>query len=254
VWNLERVEKLDAGLLKALLDNEIAAIAVPDFLSGQTCRAVVEGIGRYGLDYYRHVDPPVGRIGITQFEHQNGAEDRRAYFLAAQAADRRRRAVFSQSGDLLELVMDALAGAWPGAVGLAHEGDQEYFAGLVRMIRKGLLHCDWAPHDAPGWAIGAIEAQATWNIYCQVPESGGATYVYNRPWDPSAEQALLCDSYGYDESLVDGCARVRIEPSVGELVLFNSRNFHSIESSEGIERISVSSFVGRAGSDLVLWS
>ncbi|MFI6044218.1 hypothetical protein ACIA8C_21485 [Nocardia sp. NPDC051321] len=254
MWNLVRAEKLDAELLKALLDNEIAAVSVPEFLSEQTCRDAVEGIERSGLDYYLNVEPPVGRIGITQYEHRRGEENRRAYLAAAPAANQRRRAVFAQSGDLLELVTDAIAAAWPGTVGLAYEGDQQYFAGLVRVIRKGLLHCDWAPNDAPGWAIGSVDAQITWNVFCQVPESGGVTNVYNRPWDPDAEQSLVPDSYAYDASLVDGCAHVRIEPSPGELVLFNSRNFHSIESSEGVERISVSSFVGRIGSDLVLWS
>lgn len=255
-WELVRADKLTAQLLQALLDNEIAAVAIADFLGGEARRSAIEAIERHGMDYYRDVDPPIGRIGITQFEHRLDEAGRTAYFAAAGPANERRRAVFDQSGDLLELVMDALGAAWPGNVGLAREpGGEEYFAGLVRMIRKGLVHCDWAPHDAPGWAIGEVDAQITWNIYCQVPASGGATYVYRRPWDPSAEEALIPDSYGYHESLVAGCERVCIEPAPGELVLFNSRNFHSIEANDGAERISVSSFAGRTGTgDLVLWS
>lgn len=255
-WELHHVDKLDGEALHALLDNEIAGIVLTDFVDAATLHAAVAGIRRHGMEFYEAVDPPIGRIGITQFEHRHTPGSKAAYFAAAPAANQRRHEVFAGSGDLFTAVAEALGAAWPAAARLATEDDgSEYFAGLIRVIGQGLLHCDWAPHDAPGWAIGAIDAQLTWNIYCQVPEQGGATAVYDRPWTDDAERMLIPGSYGYDEAVVSGRRCARIEPAPGELTLFNSRNFHAIEPSRGADRISVSSFAGRAPSgELLLWS
>ncbi|GGK72658.1 2OG-Fe(II)-dependent halogenase WelO5 family protein [Mangrovihabitans endophyticus] len=257
-WTTTVVEKLNATVLESLFENRIAAIRVPGFLDEAASRAAVGGIKRHGLHYYENVFPPIGRAGITQFEHRQDAASRARYFAAAPAANQTRQEMFAGSGDLVGQVMDALAGAWPAEVAVAREpGGEQYFAGLVRVIGEGLLHCDWAPHDAPStlWSIGAVNAQITWNVFCQMPRDGGVTVVYNRPWTAAAESFHIPDSYGYSDALVEGCDQVRIEPSVGDLVLFNSRNFHRIESGAGDDRISVSSFIGRfPDSTLTLWS
>jgi hypothetical protein len=250
--------KLETNHLDALFDNDVGAVRIPGFLTDTARRAAVNGIYQQGLAYYRDVFPPIGRIGITQYEHRHGDDARREYFARAAEADADRRRMFSASGDLVDLVMAALSAAWPRTVAVASEPNgSRYFAGLVRVIGEALLHCDWARFDAPAprWAIGAVNAQLTWNIYCQTRDSGGATFVYRRPWTPDAQQFQLPNSYGYDPGLIDGCDVLRIKPVNGDLVLFNSRNFHSIESGTGSDRISVSSFVGRFDDgSLVLWS
>ncbi len=257
-WDLVTVDKLDQSLLEALFDNRIGAVRIPEFLDAPTARAAVDGIKRQGLEFYKDVDPPIGRIGITQFEHRRDAASRERYFALATASNDRRRQMFARSGDLVEMVLDAVSAVWPGDAGFAREPDGAmYFAGLVRVIGEGLLHCDWAPHDAPApaWAIGTVDAQITWNIYCQMPGQGGATVVYNHPWTAATEAFQIPDSYGYQPVAVDGCAQVRIEPAERDLVFFNSRNLHRIERGTGAQRISASSFIGRGtDSRLVFWS
>jgi len=255
-WDLVTADKLTREQLDALFDDDIAAIQIPHFVDEHTRDAAVKGILARGFDYYRDVDPPIGRIGITQFEHRHDTSSRIEYFRLARAATAEREAMFDGSGDIVGLVIEALEAVWPGAVTLAGEPDgATYFAGLVRVITEGLLHCDWAPFDAPSWAIGAVDAQITWNLYCQLPATGGTTVVYRRRWEPEAETQHIVDSYGYSEALVAGCPSVRIQPTPGSLVFFNSRNFHRIERSGGDLRISVSSFVGRfRDGRLALWS
>lgn len=255
-WELITVENLDAELLSALFENRIAGIRVPDFLDQQALRNAVCGIEREGMDYYTDVKPPIGRIGITQFEHRQNERQMADYFAATPAASARRDQLFADGVDPLKLVIKSLRAVWPHQVDLAKEPDSRvYFAGLVRHISLGLLHCDWAGLDAPSWAISKITAQITWNIYCQVPGEGGSTVIYNRPWDESAESHAIEDSYGYSDDVVVGSRSVRSEPRAGDLVLFNPRNFHRIESNTGARRLTVGSFVGRQpGGDLVLWS
>ena len=70
------------------------------------------------------------------------------------------------------------------------------------------------------------------------------------------EQALRPGSYGYAAELVAGADACTIAPADGDLVLFNSRNFHRVTGG-GVEaeRVSVSSFVGlKEDGALALWS
>lgn len=257
-WALAATDHLTADLLDDLFENRIGAVRVPNFVDMASTRAAAAGILERKPTPYENVDPPIGRIGITQFEHCGGALRRAAYFDLARDAEKVRREVFAGAGDPVDSVVRALDAAWEGAVGIAEEPDgSQYFAGLVRVIGEGLLHCDWAPYDAPAeqWSIGRVSAQITWNIYCQMPSSGGATVVYNRPWTADAQAFQIPGSYGYREDLVSGREQLRIDPGECDLVLFNSRNFHRIESGVGAARLSVSSFVGRhADGSLVLWS
>lgn len=256
-WGLVTSDKLDRSMLMQLFNNQIAGIVVPSYLSQDLLKSVVAGIQANGLDYYEGVDPAIGRIGITQFEHRHDEAGRAGYFASVQEADLRRSQLFPDGSDLLYRVLDTLAEAWDRSVSIARECDgRPYFAGLVRVIGETLLHCDWAQLDAPGWSIGDVRAQISWNIYCLMPDYGGDTVVYHRQWVPETEQAHIPDSYGYDPRLIDKCQSVRIKPRQGQLVLFNSRNFHRVESSSGsTERITISSFVGlKCGGELVLWS
>ena len=179
------------------------------------------------------------------------------YFRKAAEANARRRAIFTESGDPLGLVIGRLRDAWGLEVGLASDNRMEYFAGLVRNIPLAQLHRDWAPADARDWSIGGIEAQLTWNIYLQLGERGGAVVIYRRLYDErDDEQKMAANNCAYHSCAVTGCELVEIVPSLGELLLFNSRNYHKVERTDGgAERITASSFIGLTPDrTLVLWS
>jgi hypothetical protein len=251
---LVSVAKLDVGLLDSLFDNAIAGIRIAGFLDRPTASVATCCVQQHGLDYYADVSPPIGKIGITQFEYRRDDRTKAEYLALAAAANERRKRIFEDCGDPLGMVIDAISAGRPAELARERDGTP-YFAGLVRVINEALLHCDWAPFDAPTWTIAGIDAQVTWNIYCQLPQTGGATTVYNRPWTPDAQHFQIPHSYGYRDDLVAGCEYLRIEPGVGDLIFFNSRNLHRVEAGSGADRISISSFVGR-GPDvpLVLWS
>lgn len=141
-------------------------------------------------------------------------------------------------------------------VGIAKENNYlgKYFAGLIRHINVALLHLDFAQLDAPDWKIGCCMEQLSWNLYIRVPKSGGECIVHNRQWCTNDEKYKLPNSYGYDPSLVENSQTKYIAPVLGDLVLFNSRNFHQVLPGQG-ERITMSSFIGRVPTgDLVFWS
>lgn len=253
-WSVFEVDTITRDNLDDLFNNRIAALRIPGFVSHSDCKLAISEIERYGFSFYRNVDPPIGRIGITQFEH---AKEKVEYFRVASAANAVRKEIFPVGQDPVELVMQSLPTLRQGSVAIAKEnGSMQYFAGLVRLIEDGaLLHCDWAPHDAPDWSIGQVTGQIAWNIYYSVAARGGETSIYRQPWTPEIELYADSYSYGYSYQAVRGCYRHDLVPEQGDLLLFNSRNIHSVGSSQEGSRISASSFIGRTpDGELVLWS
>lgn len=254
-WKIVNTNSLTQSLLLALLNNDIAAVRIPHFVDSNMCHMAIHGIQKHGIEYYVD-DPEMGRIGITQAEHQL---DIVSYFAGVPRAEAVRQEIFKGERDPLKMVMETLGQQWDGTTELAFERrfHQHYFAGLVRVIKRTLLHFDWAPHDAQDWAIGNISAQLAWNIFFQASEHGGITRIYQRPWMESDEKYRTPGNYAYPSVVIDGCSFVEVSPLQGELVLFNSRNYHEVDKTEGnTQRITMSSFIGlvKPSKQLLFWS
>jgi 2OG-Fe(II) oxygenase superfamily len=254
-WDVVQVGELSEDVLDALFDNEIAAVRIPNFVSPEACRATSAAVAVNGFDYYDTLEPPLGRIGVTCYDHRH---DQPGYFrLAADARDSRER-LFETAGDPIPLMMDAVSAAWPGKVALASEDAYgDYFAGVVRITVGGIrVHCDWAQHDQPGWQVANVTGQLAWNIYYDLTEEGGETTVYRRASAPDIESYAQGAFGFYDPDAVEPYERRVIDPRKGELVIFSSRNAHAVNptSGEGV-RISAASFIGRLPDrSIIFWS
>jgi hypothetical protein len=260
-WAKATTPYLSRANLMGLFTGRIGAVVVPGFVNqADQAKALESIVGHELWSYYRRVEPKVGRLGITQVEHQQNAAEKADYFAKAPQAHRVREEMLRGSGDFLYKVMHFVQYAWGKSVGIAAEppGRDLYFAGVVRSIGLAKTHVDWARFDAPGWMIGEkVDAQLAWNIYLQMSGDGGDTVVYRRMWQPEDEAFKVAGSYHYDKKVVEGCDFVRVQPNPGDLVLFNSRCFHEVEKSTGQdERITISSFIGliEETDDLVFWS
>ena len=240
--------------LQALLRNDIPSIRISQFASSEECNKLALAIEKVGFDFYKNVEPPIGRIGITQFEHRNSGKLR--YFDAVKKAQITYNQVTSFSFDPLKRLATILRQNVSNQVQTAYEKEvgEYYFAGLIRHINVALLHIDFAGLDAPDWGIGNITSQLVWNLYVKAPSQGGICKVYNRQWQSEDEKYKTPGSYGYDYSLIATSEVKHNIPVTGDLVIFNSRNFHEVLPGIG-ERITISSFIGKMpGGDLVFWS
>lgn len=239
---------------QALLRNEIPSIRISKFASSEECNKLALAIEKIGFDFYKNVEPPIGRIGITQFEYGNRGKF--GYFDAVKKATTNYNQVTSLSFDPVKRLTTILRQHVSSKVQIAYENEVYgyYFAGLIRQINIALLHIDFAQLDAPDWQIGNITSQLVWNLYLKAPSQGGVCKVYNRQWQPEDEKYKTPGSYGYDYSLVSSSEVKHNIPLTGDLVIFNSRNFHEVLPGIG-ERITISSFIGKMpGGDLIFWS
>jgi hypothetical protein len=256
-WRDAAEHPLTQDTLRALLDNEIPAIRIAGFATEPECDAFTRATAQAEMRSYS-VARKIGFIGLAHYEYRWN-RPKSDYFRDAAAAEAARDAVLANSFDALGRFMDMLRANWDHPVGFAEEEGQRYYGGIIRNASEGVdLHVDWAPLNAPTYAIGAIDGQLGWNFYAQELIEGGDTTVYNAPWDPQVAPGEIPKSYGLERDIIEGAPAFIFRATKGDVVIFNTRNPHEIaggRSGPGHERISIGSFVGRMPDGrLVLWS
>ncbi|MFF3327628.1 hypothetical protein [Streptomyces sp. NPDC002889] len=72
-------------------------------------------------------------------------------------------------------------------------------------------------------------------------------------WEPADEQYR--EAYGYRPETVEHCQRVSLAPGLGDALLFNPENFHSVEPNPGGRRIAFAFFLALTTTgQLIAWS
>ncbi|HBO5142824.1 hypothetical protein FA378_11170 [Pseudomonas aeruginosa] len=253
-WSDLAESKLTRHSLDHLLDGQIPYIRIANFASREECEALVTSAVNEGFGPYRGVEPVINRIGNTVFEYNSISKHE--YFEKNIDLNRVQQRIFDSSFNPLERIIGLLEQQAQRRAGVARNVEgQPYYAGLVRRIENGtLLHVDFAPGEQPGWEVAVVEEQLAWNLYLRVSDPySGRTHIFDRQWQP-ADNALKEGIYGYNARVVAGIEDASFAPAVGEVVIFNTRNFHYVEPTAG-ERVSFTSAIGRLPSgDLVLWS
>ncbi|KAL8393923.1 hypothetical protein RB595_003618 [Gaeumannomyces hyphopodioides] len=243
------------------------------------------------------------------FANRKHGDEQSEYFKdCAQWKEFHRKLADDKGLDAWYRVFDRIAALFPDwDVEVATQGpDKVYFSGIYRCLNDSTyLHCDFSPYDSltEDWIINSVERQIVFNLYLapvkkgrtvsklppcmlfSLPEMIGVHMltrcdkqifprtktIWDVQWTPEALKHRDPNSYGYDHALVAGARKVVVEPVVGSLGLFNSRNMHEVEAVElepaediGMEyrpRLTLSSFMGfipaeRTGGKpkLIFWS
>lgn len=266
-WKSCEADSLSRDSLVALFANELPALRIPDFATHAECEAFsaatkqfamkpVEGDTAHGAASFD--TQQIMHLGMTQASYKRRGLE--AYFDAAVTARSETARVIERSFDPVARLMALLRDYVDGTVALARESDgTPYFAGIIRNSNNGLaLHADFAPYQAPQFAVSAVDAQLAWNFYAETPAGGGVTTLHNAPWTWTRQtEGEVAENYPLDVSLVEGAQTWSFQPSAGEAVLFNTRNPHIVTPiiAEQRDRLAMAAFVGRLpGGDLVVWS
>jgi hypothetical protein len=242
--------------LDKLFAGEIAGLCVPEFLSAEECASLTRMSQECEFEDYRNVVPRIEKVGITVFEFDGIGK--KEYFEAVEAANRRIARITHGICSPLQRVLDWLSTLSPDRrVDVAYEpGFGPYFAGLFRRIEAGtLVHVDFAPVEQPGWAVGQVCSQLTFNIYLDAPViAPGIVRIWQKQVQPQDQRFKIHGSYGYEPEVVEGVPLATITPQAGMLMVINTRNFHQVSASAG-SRLAVSSAVGQLpDKSVVLWS
>lgn len=257
-WEQTQYASLTAQNLFNLFENKIPAIQIPNFATQAECRAFSTAAHNANFAYHERVPPPpIGRIGVPQFGYIKKTKDE--YFVAVKQEYQTQREIINKSFHPLNRLLEMLRSTVSTEVNISQDGQfGNFFAGLVRLIHKSVpLHMDFIQTDAPEWGVANVDAQLAWNLFLSVPERGGECIVYNRLWQPEDEMHKVTGGeleLYYTPELVQKCQTKEIKPILGNVVLFNSRNFHEVKDSYG-ERMTFTSFIGRKpNGNIVIWS
>ena len=239
-----------------LLNNEIPYIRESNFILPEEVKTLIKELNSIGFEYYENVEPPIGKIGVTVFENQN---DPAHYFKGAlSSTSKLQRESEGHHNAMVRLIRTiGEKSRIRSAIAYDNTRDQLYFAGLVRLMKGGaLLHIDYAPFDCKEYVVSKSINQLACNIFLQTPEGGGDVTVFNCPWTEPDENLKISGSYGYHPSVVEHKDSVTIQPKVGDLILFNSRNFHKVAPNRNLDdnRITISCFAGFFNGQLHFWS
>ncbi|WP_405883608.1 proline hydroxylase [Streptomyces sp. NBC_01384] len=244
--------------LANLAAGTVAAVRVPGFLDAAACEAALGAVDRLPTGEYDAARVPtrIVRFGpaLNDFRHSDGSLDADRYWVAAEAA----RVAWQRAGlrpDPIAVSLARLGSAWGAAVSPATIGGRPAFGGTLREINAGaLIHFDDINREFPGGVFDQdVVAQLAFNVWVEVPRSGGSTSVWRRRWEPGDEQAR--EAYGYLPSTVEGRQRVKLAPELGDGLLFNPANFHAVDPNPGERRIAFAFFLGLTiTGQLIAWS
>lgn len=264
-WTIEKVASLDAlepnKMLPRLASGDIGVVRIPNFFSRAEVDRIVERISTHEISWYPNFTNKQGRIGICATEYVGKEDGKSAYFAREPECSRVRDDVFSNVPDPIQKLISGFSADYETSVAREPEMESaEYFAGLIRaMQQKSTLHFDYAPQQTPEWWVSGIEAQFAIVVYLQLPGNGGGLTVYDRRWVPEDDvynqDGQERGAKGYDPVVAETLRSVTVNPEPGEMVIFNSRNFHQVEAIDAdLVRLSLNVFLGLKDNRLYLWN
>lgn len=246
-WKSTGANHISRESLLDLFQNRIPFIHIENFFNTPICDEVVRKFKTfaYWQSYgFEEEAKGVKKFGVAQCDYEY--LDKSGYFEEAKRTTEVQRKILEKHLNPIEKVCQMITrnSSIPAFRAYDNKYNAPYYAGIFRNLDGGAkLHIDFAKRDAIDWEISSVDAQITWNIFLNDDFQGGETLVFNRPWIIQDERKRLENNYCYDEILVENTEYVKLAPRKGDLVIFNSRNYHKVLDSSA-DRLTVSSFLG----------
>lgn len=251
MWKSTEIPEFDIYTLEDVMGGKRPAVRLSGFADAAEIDALAQGL-IYNASRTGSIEQ-VTRLGISQYE-QGLKGSKSEYFRLARLADLEFAPIFARSFSPVRRFIERLQAAGLDADIMSEPGYGYHFAGCGK-LRTGFspIHVDYAPQDSSGWAVGEATSQLAWNLYLQIPGSGGELLLWDKLWQPADDRFQVSHSYYYDEQVVAGAPMLRVKVKPGEVLVINSRNFHAV--SESSHRLAFGSFIsGFSDGTLRLWS
>lgn len=264
---IKELKELDALSLKQLIDGEILAIRIPDYICEKTSRSLNHYINEtVNLEEYSHETYEEGNIiqnfyGVhrwgTPFNSTYGkatnAQSRDKYYADAAQMRRLIDSICAPENAPIQELIEHVQRIWPDGAATASFQGEPMFCGIIRAMFPETAHLsETTPHvDCLPFSIAALEQQFSANIYIQIPPSGGELITWDTQPFSYAEIKKFEGIQLPKERLLKP---LHIHPRKNELVIFNTRRPHAICGFDSGKRISIQSFIGyTCGQPLQFW-
>ena len=252
MWEASKVCSMSRTNLIDLINNKIPAIRVRSFADDREITSLSELLVRCTIQ--SNSIPEVTRYGLSQY-HDGIKATKENYFNKASLASSEFNSIFEKSFNPMHRFLSLLRSLRFDADIMHEEGFGQYFAGTAKERNgESPVHVDFAPQDSAGWKVAKSLSQLAWNLYLKVPKQDpGELRIWNKQWRREDDIFMVRDSYYFDSHITAGSSSVTIGVDRGDIILINSRNYHSVLQTS--QRLSYGSFISFMGMNkLRMWS
>ncbi|MEZ8273196.1 hypothetical protein AB6C54_18430 [Vibrio splendidus] len=254
-WITNELCELNEKNMNLLLDFKIPGIIVRNFIEPETCQIVAE---RLEASYGHMEGVPVNQQVMCHNRYSHMKKS--IYFFKKNKAEKELQSIYKDLKlNPVQMVIDTLKEGTNRSVGIyEEEGFGEYFAGAFRSFKgHGKLHVDHAPsHIQQDWIVTKLLRQLSWNIYyTNYKDDGGELIIYDTIHTKENDKLKIEDDYYFPYEVLESDIHCKVKPGNGDLIIFNTQNFHEIMGHSNGCRISQTSFMGlNEDGTLKLWS
>ncbi len=244
--------------LSALRDGEVVALRVRNLVSREVCDHLSARLAD-SESVVDHRDVAGLRvIGLSHFQVARDPHLRHRYTEEARSLAGALRGLSSPFASPFDSAIGFLLQAWPAGCRvptLPTEGPLSPFT--IRVYGEGVgieAHQDILSAESPADPDAASLAdQFGANIYLSMSTEGGALEIFSTAESATGYQALSGGPHVVPRARLSQPA-ARIQPNVGDLVIFSTRRVHSVEPSGGtVPRVTISFFIGVQNEQSPLW-
>ncbi len=251
MWQDFDAHSLNRENVFKLLNNSIPFIRIPDFGTAAEASEMADRFLAFAVR--SNSIKSVTRLGISQYEQGTvGSKDN--YFGLVEEACSNLEKACETTFNPVSKMMFLLRQHFNDVALLEEAGYGHYFAGVAKLrTGKTPIHSDFPLLGATDWAIADMIAQLSWNFYLRLPEAGGELRIWDKLWVPEDDQFLVNQTYYHDDEVVSGIPYIQIRPRLGEAIIFNSRNYHTVLPTNN--RVAIGSWISLMPNEtLRLWS
>lgn len=268
----EKITFSNGTVSRPLFDEVLEGISclyvVKNFVSEEQCRQIAGNLKQLDFSEYGHEE--VGQFGIKDIKYYgvdrcgvpfnstygrcDDSEEKRCYYQNIERNFERIRSICPNQETPIDRLKNTLKESSDARVSAASFEGKEMFYGIVRRMVPEFSHLSEAePHfDFLPSQYSHLKNQIAANVYIETPEHGGDLEIYSK--------SIPSDTYKPPKEwrsrlFEEGYFPIRYQPQRGDLLIFGTRQPHSIYRFHRGTRVNFQTFIGQeSDGGLVFWN
>ena len=242
MWTTQILSEKTNSTYADLVSGKTPALIIPNVLSSSFCISLSRKILKTNLIGFN-----LGiskKIGTSLSSHIYKKSE---YFSNALLSNQTLKNLFSDNVSPIDVMHQTISKILQKKLSPAFENEMIYSIAMIRIHEHGdsvHLHRDNSDFEMSEYGISNLKNQLSAILYLQSPLNGGKLRIYNKMWNKNDEH-MRCPEFGYSSDLIKNVPQKNIFPIAGNMVIFNPKLYHQVESVIGIKsRIALGFFFG----------
>ena len=236
MWNPQIISK--SIQYDDLTTGKIPALIIPEIISKENCAVLSKKI------LNTSVNNGTSKFGTSLSSH---IYEKPKYFFNAQTSNEFFKKLFLDYMSPLVIMRQKISKLFKKQISTAIENGMSYSDAVIRIHSSNdsvHLHRDNSNFEMNEYNVSHLENQLSAILYLQSPINGGELTIFQKMWNKKDEY-MREPEFGYSSELVKNIFKTKILPIEGNMIIFNPKFYHQIESIVGTKsRITLGFFFG----------